>query len=93
MISTPTSTVQPRRRDGLEEQSIGGDLMVYDAREGAVHLLNESAAHIYSLCDGSHDLDSIERDLRAEFKVPGDRDVRSDVLGALRALRSKQLVF
>jgi len=82
----------PRRRDDLEEERIGDDLMVYDRRAGMVHLLNESAARIYRLCDGSHDLDAMVVDLRGAFRVSGDRDVESDVLGALRFLSANLLL-
>jgi PqqD family protein of HPr-rel-A system len=83
----------PRRRNDLQEQRIGDDLMVYDPRAGKVHVLNGSAALVYGLCDGSHDLDAIVRHLRADFQVPEDRDVRSDVLEAIQALRAKLLLL
>jgi hypothetical protein len=82
----------PRRRDDLQERRIGDDLMVYDPRARMVHVLNGSAAQVYRLCDGSHDLDAIVRHLRAAFQVPEGRDVRRDVIDAIQALRAKLLL-
>ena len=67
--------------------------MVYDPRAGKVHVLNGTAARVYGLCDGSHDLDEIVRCLRADFEVPEGRDVRSDVLEAIQALRAGLLLL
>ncbi len=93
MSPLPRNPELPRRRDDLKEQRIGEDLMIYDPRAGAVHVLNGSAALVYRLCDGNHDLDSIERHLRGGFQVAEDRDLRSDVLDIITSLRKKLLLI
>ena len=80
------------RRDDLQEQRVGDDLMVYDPVKRRVHILNPTAAKIFHLSDGMHDLDSLERELRNAFEVSRERDLRSDILAAIESLREKGLL-
>lgn len=82
----------PLRRQELQEQSVGRDLMVYDPLHGKVHVLNPTAALIFRLSDGTHDLDFLERELRASFEVSRETNLRSELLAALESLREKGLL-
>ena len=81
----------PRVREDLQEQQIGEDLMVYDARNHRVHILNGTAAAIYRMCDGEHDLDAMEREIRTLYHVAETQDVRQDILDTLALLGGKEL--
>jgi PqqD family protein of HPr-rel-A system len=82
----------PHRREDLQEQRVGEDLMVYDPRARKVHILNRTAALIYRFCDGEHDFESLERELREGFELPQGRNVRSDIRDAIQSLREKGLL-
>ena len=84
--------VFPCRRGDLQEQRVGEDLMVYDPLQRRVHILNGTAASIFHLCDGTHDLDFLEHELRESFEVSRGRDIRKELLGALESLREKGLL-
>ena len=55
-------------------------------------ILIPTAAKIFHLSDGMHDLDSLERELRNTFEVSRERDLRSDILAAIESLREKGLL-
>ena len=71
---------------------MGDDLMVYDPSQQKVHVLNPTAALIFQLSDGHHDLDSLESELRASFAISPDQNLRSDILAAIESLREKGLL-
>jgi len=66
--------------------------MVYDPLQRKVHVLNPTAALIFKLSDGTHDLDFLERELRASFEVSRETNLRSELLAALESLREKGLL-
>ena len=67
--------------------------MVYDPVGRTVHILNPTAATIFRLIDGKHDLDSLERKLRESFQISKEQDLRSDILAAIESLREKGLLL
>ena len=40
-------------------QRVGDEAILHDRRNGRAHVINESAARIWDLCDGQHTLDQI----------------------------------
>jgi hypothetical protein len=66
--------------------------MVYDPVQHKVHVLNPTAALIFQLSDGQHDMDSFERELRNSFAISPEQDLRSDILAAINSLREKGLL-
>jgi hypothetical protein len=59
----------PRRSDGIEARSVGGDLLLYHDGEVAV-ALNPSAGAIWGLCDGKNSIRGIGLELTSVAKVP-----------------------
>jgi PqqD family protein of HPr-rel-A system len=94
MSSAPGSISRdlPHKRSDLQEQRVGDDLMVYDPVQQKVHVLNPTAALIFRLSDGQHDLDSLEHELRHGFAISREQDLRSDILAAIESLREKGLL-
>ena len=81
-----------RQRAGLREHLAGDELFVYDAGGEQLTVLNKTALVIWSLCDGRHAQDEIER-LLAEIYPEIERDaLASDVQATLRSFRKKGLV-
>jgi coenzyme PQQ synthesis protein D (PqqD) len=82
----------PLKRSNLQEQCVGTDLMVYDPVQEKIHVLNPTAALIFRLSDGLHDLASLERELRSGFAVSREQNLRSDILATIKSLREKGLL-
>ena len=78
------SDVPARPRHGLAQVRIDDEVVVYDASNDTAHLLNPSAAAIWSLLDGERDATAVGAVLADRF--PGaDEQVRADVQAALDA--------
>ena len=45
------------------EELLGQELFLYDVSNGAVHTLNNGAAMVWLLCDGTMDLGAIAREI------------------------------
>jgi hypothetical protein len=58
---------RPARAGGLEVQEVADGLMVYQAEPECVHQLNNTAAVVFELCDGSNTMPEISEQLAAAF--------------------------
>ena len=59
-------------------QRVGQEAILNDRRNGRAHVINESAAQIWELCDGQHTLDQIVSAFAAVYGLPA-ADVQADV--------------
>jgi PqqD family protein of HPr-rel-A system len=59
-------------------QRVGQEAILHDRRNGRAHVINESAAQIWELCDGQNTLDQIISAFAAAYALPA-ADVRADV--------------
>ena len=59
-------------------QRVGPEAILHDRRNGRAHVINESAAQIWDLCDGRNTLDQIVSAFAAAYELPAS-DVREDV--------------
>lgn len=76
-----------RRRGGLTELEVGGELLLHDRVHDSVFVLNATAAAVWDLCDGSHSIDAVSVELERTIGTPANvitRDV-SDVMAQLLA--------
>ncbi|MFC1462358.1 PqqD family protein [Verrucomicrobiota bacterium] len=81
----------PCRREGLWTQELGDEAAIYDRGDQQLHALNPSAAMIWQLCDGKHDVDTIAEELTRRFDAPIDQ-IRPEVVRILDELRAKSLL-
>ena len=88
----PLVTPNPTKRDDLLISEIGGDLILYNTADEAVHVLNPTARVVWELCDAQHTADDMAQALRASFDIPPDRDVLADVAETLAAFSTKGLL-
>jgi pyrroloquinoline quinone biosynthesis protein D len=86
-----TDRANPRRAPGIEMHPSGDDLLVHDTRGGKVHVLNATAATIFSLCDGDHDLDAIIEAVAAAWSAD-EAVVATDVTRMVAAFRELALL-
>ena len=59
-------------------QRVGQEAILHDRRNGRAHVINESAAQIWELCDGQNTLDQIVSAFAAAYALPA-ADVQADV--------------
>lgn len=81
----------PLRRDGICGVEIDGELVLLDTSSGALHLLNRTAAAVWSELDGKRDVQTIVSELSGA--AGGDRErVHADVAALLDQLRRSELL-
>jgi len=68
----------PTPNKDVSLQRVGQEAILHDRRNGRAHVINESAAQIWELCDGHHTLDQIVSAFAAAYALPAS-DVRADV--------------
>jgi PqqD family protein of HPr-rel-A system len=81
----------PVPRDGICGVEIDGELVLLDTSSGALHLLNRTAAAVWSELDGKRDIQTIVSELSSAAGVDPDR-VRADVIELLGQLRRSDLL-
>ncbi|HJZ49032.1 MAG TPA: PqqD family protein [Roseiflexaceae bacterium] len=59
-------------------QRVGQEAILHDRRNGRAHVINESAAQIWELCDGRKTLDQIVSAFAAGYELPTSA-IREDV--------------
>jgi hypothetical protein len=81
-----------RQNPDLVVQETGPDTILYSAQAGVVHILNPTARHIWSLCDGTRTEADLELSLRATFKVSPEVNLSADIQKTLAQLTAKGLL-
>ena len=82
--------VMPRaRRAGLRVNTVGNELLAYDASDDSAHALNGPAAFVWQQADGTKTVDEIAREMSVQFGVPADAQV---VWYALEQLDKRHLL-
>jgi hypothetical protein len=71
------------RQDGLLEETVGEELLLYDQESHTAHCLSPIAANVWRHCDGEHDIAELTRLAGASEGL---------VAGALHELREKDLL-
>jgi hypothetical protein len=71
------------RQDGLLEEAVGEELLLYDQESHTAHCLSPIAASVWRQCDGEHDIAGLARLTGASESL---------VVGALYELREKDLL-
>lgn len=71
------------RRDGLLEETLGEELLLYDQNSHTAHCLSPIAACVWRHCDGEHDLTGLAEFAGASANLVAD---------ALHELREKELL-
>ncbi|MCD6326465.1 PqqD family protein [bacterium] len=78
---------KPRAKSGLERSQMGSEILLYSPDSDKVTVLNETAAAIWELCDGTHSLAQILVEIEGMFDAPPGRDVESDVNDAIEKFK------
>ena len=70
---------KPLRKDGILSQQVGDEWLLYDSEEGSVQIVNSVAEFVWRMCDGSHNLNEIEQQVKSDFSVPNNVNLRKDL--------------
>lgn len=81
---------RPRVVDGLDVNEVDDGLVVFEPSRDLVHYLNATAAVVFTLCDGTRDLDELVAVVAKVFEL-GESPQR-EVEECLTQLRNQQLL-
>ncbi len=76
-------TRMPLQKDGILSRQLGDEWLIYNTGEKSVHIINSMAELVWRMCDGSHDLNDIEGNVRDAYLVPDGTNLRKDVEGII----------
>lgn len=87
-MTAPASA--PRRRGDLLSDDAGMELVVFDPRRQLAHILNETAAVVFLLCNGR----SVNAIIAELERIPGalGRPLAEEVESVLEAFRQQDLL-
>jgi hypothetical protein len=83
---------QPLAREDLISQDLGSELMLYNPKNDSAHVLNHTATVIFRLCDGSHSLEDIAREVKGQFEVKEGYDLSREIEDFLENFKEKGLL-
>ena len=81
----------PERDIEESEELLGQELFLYEPADGVVHCLNNGAAIIWFLCDGTRDVESIAGEIASTYDLP-EQDVLIHVGEAVGQFQSLGLL-
>ncbi len=74
------SAARATARADVVFRALAREWVIYDPQTRKLHVLNLTAALVWSLCDGEHDLEAMTRSVRETLEDPPDEaTVRSHV--------------
>lgn len=77
----------PTRSADVTLQRVGQEAILYDRRLGRAHVINDSAARIWDLCDGQASTAEITKSFAAAYDM-AEAAVRDDVAQILTTFRT-----
>ena len=85
------ANTRPQRLDGIEENNLWDEMVLYSPAREMAFSLNPSAKGIWELCDGRRTVLEIARELGRRFDG-SDTEMLSDILEAVSHLRELGLL-
>lgn len=83
----------PRARDDVVFRAVGPEWVLYDPETRQLHVLNLTAALVWSHCDGSHGVEEMVVAVAEAFPdAPPAGGVRADVVQALETFAREGLL-
>ena len=86
------NTARPVRKQGLIVQDIGRETLLYSAEGKVIHALNPTAKLVWELCDGTHTIEDMEREIRMNFSTSKEHNVVEDIKRTLDLFVSKEII-
>jgi hypothetical protein len=86
------ATARPSAHPKVLYRELNTGCVLYHPETNEAHVLNLTAAYIWSCCDGERDEDAMARELAQLCALPLGQ-ARQDVKSALRDFHAKQLIL
>ncbi len=86
----PTET--PIARDDVVLRRVGSEWVLFDARADRAHVLNLTAAVVWTYCDGSHGPEAIAAAIARDVAGAEASAIRSDIDQVLRRFATEGLL-
>ena len=82
----------PLQKDGILSRQLGDEWLIYNTGEKSVHIINSMAEFVWRMCDGSHDLNDIEGNVRDAYLVSDGTNLRKDVEGIIETFTNLGII-
>jgi len=82
---------RPTVRPEVSAFPLDGELVLYDGRTGEAHSLNHTGVQVWHLCDGTHTVTQLAREIAFLFGIPFRRAL-TDVRDLITLLDNADLV-
>ena len=82
----------PLQKDGILSRQLGDEWLIYNTGEKSVHIINSMAEFVWRMCDGSHDLNDIEDNVRDAHLVPDGINLMKDVEGIIETFTNLGII-
>jgi hypothetical protein len=82
----------PVARDDVLLQRVGSEWVLFDARRDRAHVLNLTAAVVWTYCDGAHASDAIVDAIARAVEGPEAHTLRTDIETVLRRFADEGLL-
>jgi len=89
---TATMPPFPTARGDVLLQRVGSEWVLFDAQRSRAHVLNLTAAVVWTYCDGLHALGAIAEAIAREVQGAEPRTVRADIEATLRRFADEGLL-
>ena len=91
--AAPSSSENPKGRDDVVFRSLGKEWVVYDPRTQLLHVLNTTAALVWSFSDGARTPEGIADELvEVLTDLPARNHIIEEVRGVLDGFQEKGLL-
>ncbi len=74
------------------EKELDAELILHDSEKDDVHVLNATAKFIYNLYKEGKDVTEMEREVKKNFQIEDDQNIRTYVEDCLDELKEKGLI-
>lgn len=91
-MTTVGAIERPVARPDLVLRRVGSEWVLYDAAKDRAHVLNLTAAVIWTYCDGTHERTSIAEAIAREVPGVAASTIRGDIDGVLRRFADEGLL-
>lgn len=91
-MTAPTTQLLPIARADVVLRRVGNEWVLFDAARDRAHVLNLTAALVWTYCDGTHAPGAIAEAISHEVAGAAKERIRDDIEGVLRRFASEGLL-
>lgn len=91
-MGTTAPAVLPVARDDVVLRRVGSEWVLFDARADRAHVLNLTAAVVWTYLDGAHRSDAIAEAIAREIRDTRPESIRADIELTIRRFADEGLL-